>query len=623
MDFDIERFKKIKFGNDKYTKQLNRLKKDGIDTSMIEETIDSSVNHISGGTRAFVIFGEPQSGKTEMMVCLTSKLLDIGKKVIIILLNDNNTLLGQNLDRFKHSKTDPDPKDYSDILNPHIDIGKKNWVIFCKKNPKNLPKLISKVGKIKGKVIIDDEADYATPNSKINQKDKSKINALIGKLYNRQGKYIGVTATPARLDLNNTFENANDKWIYFKPHSNYTGQDVFFPLDTKSQLKYNLEFLDESLEEKESLRNALFSFLVTVGHRNSKIEKEEVNYSMLIHTSRKNIDHDIDYETIIETLNILTDQDHENFEKYIIEMGNIANKKYGKESVNRILDFVISNIPRHSVTVMNSKWKKSTSDWNSATDPKSLFTIIIGGDIVSRGVTFKNLLSMFFTRDVKGKMKQDTYIQRARMFGTRNKYIQDFELWIPEQLYSDLHRAFFFHRLALQSITTNNGPPVWLEDSRVSVTSGSSIDKTTVSMNDGEMGFEIFEYNKEINSKILEAYNNEDSGIGTLKDLNKLIGNNKLPNYLIKYVENILPDGKKSIAIHKSSSIKNWKDADQEKIERAKKFMGTNELEERKFPEAIHHFKIMYNDRGKARLYYKFVGGIKFIKNMKKDLRKV
>ena len=48
---------------------------------------------------------------------------------------------------------------------------------------------------------------YATPNSKINRQEKSKINALTEKLIGKNGIYIGVTATPGRLDLNRTHKN--------------------------------------------------------------------------------------------------------------------------------------------------------------------------------------------------------------------------------------------------------------------------------------------------------------------------------------------------------------------------------------------------------------------------------
>src|SRR5206468_11448653 len=66
-----------------------------------------------------------------------------------------------------------------------------------------------------------------------------------------------------------------------------------------------------------------------------------------------------------------------------------------------------------------------------------------------------NLLSMFFTRDVKHKLQQDTYIQRARMFGARGKYLKFFELTIPSQLYTDWQKCFVFHRLALKSIESD------------------------------------------------------------------------------------------------------------------------------------------------------------------------
>ena len=107
-------------------------------------------------------------------------------------------------------------------------------IVFCKKNSQNLLRLIKRTDHIKNKIIIDDEADYASPNSKINRigekgdVEKTKINERIYDLIGKDGIYIGVTATPARLDLNNTFENENHRWVYFKPHAAYKGQDFSF-----------------------------------------------------------------------------------------------------------------------------------------------------------------------------------------------------------------------------------------------------------------------------------------------------------------------------------------------------------------------------------------------------------
>lgn len=51
-------------------------------------------------------------------------------------------------------------------------------MIFCKKNSKDLQKLLEKIEDHPTRVIIDDEADYATPNSKVNQSEKSRITAV-------------------------------------------------------------------------------------------------------------------------------------------------------------------------------------------------------------------------------------------------------------------------------------------------------------------------------------------------------------------------------------------------------------------------------------------------------------
>ena len=146
-----------------------------------------------------MIYGEPQSGKTEMMIALTAKLLDLGIKLVIVLLNDSVQLLGQNLERFQRSGLSPAPKKFSELLPPEVTIGEHQWVIFCKKNSKDLQKLLEKIEANPNRVIIDDEADYATPNSKINRQEKSKINALTEKLIGKNGIYIGVTATPGRF----------------------------------------------------------------------------------------------------------------------------------------------------------------------------------------------------------------------------------------------------------------------------------------------------------------------------------------------------------------------------------------------------------------------------------------
>ena len=602
--------------HNRYRRQLERITAKNGFTQNIELAVENAVKNIKENCRSFVVYGEPQSGKTEMMITLTSRILDEGFKIVIVLLNDSVQLLNQNLERFRRSGIDPAPKNYSEILDPAVSITDNEWVIFSKKNSKDLQKLIQKLGHVDNKVIIDDEADYATPNAKVNKGEKTKINELIEELIGSNGIYIGVTATPGRLDLNNTFRNENEKWVDFPPHPLYKGQETFFPTTlSKRTIEFNLELLPDLEDAPRYLREALFNFLVNVAHLNLKVNMDgEKNYSILIHTSGKMADHSNDYKEVVKTFSILNKENDEKFEKYYKRIWEIAQKKYPNEE-DEIAKYIFDNRNRNTIVVMNSETDKNVVDYTSATNPSTLFTVAIGGNIVSRGVTFDNLLSMFFTRDVKHKIQQDTYIQRARMFGSRGHYLPFFELHIPEKLYIDWHKCFVFHRLSLESIRSGNGSPVWLEDRRVSAVASSSIDKTTVSLDSGEMSFEIFDYDGNIEKIVSSSENNFDK----LKKLSHVLGKKKLPDFLLEYIQHFSPSGDKSIAIHPSKTIAGYKDADQERIERARGFIGNFELEKNKYPEAIHHFKILYNDAGKARIFYKYDGSIRFLKNLNKS----
>ena len=115
-------------------------------------------------------------------------------------------------------------RDYElkDLSNTDLKI-KRQRIIFCRKNSKNLQKLIELTRWMDDRVIVDDEADYASPNAKINKQDVTAINKFLAELgrFDRadSGIYIGVTATPARPDLNNTFANDASKWVFLTSHA--------------------------------------------------------------------------------------------------------------------------------------------------------------------------------------------------------------------------------------------------------------------------------------------------------------------------------------------------------------------------------------------------------------------
>lgn len=600
-------------GTSQYEKRINILKGEGKDTTFIEKTIQKTMDSFKyESNSSFVIFGEPQSGKTEMMIALNAKLLDSGCDVIINLLNDSVDLLQQNLSRFRSAGLGPSPKQFSELPNDANLIKGKQWVIFSKKNAHDLEKLIDALRFVKKLVIIDDEADYASPNSKVNSGERTKINKLIYSLLENRGKYIGVTATPARLDLNNTFENNTELWVDFDPHPAYVGQNFFFPDDGK--VKYRLHTFDPFQgDDRSELKRAVFHFLCGVAEQHQL--GNTGNFTMLVHTSGKTDEHAEDYRIVEKTINVLCSPQDSNFSTYINQLLTIASE-YNKENPDSIVEFILRNINRNQIMEINSTKKKSIAD---ILTPKVLFSFGVGGNIISRGVTFENLLSMYFTRSVKGKFTQDTYIQRARMFGNRDRYKERFQLWITKSLMSDWGKCFIFHKLAIQSARSGMGAPVWLSDFKVIPTSLSSIDRSSVDFQDGEMSFELFDFMLDI--EIMGA--SEMNNLERFAEMKKFIPRNSFPDYIQQY---ILTDAftEKDVCFHKPSSFgtdkSSYTNEEIEKIRRTKGIFSTNEFSRGDRPDARHHLKIFYNQQGRARLFYKINGkSIKFMQNRKND----
>jgi hypothetical protein len=344
----------------------------------------------------------------------------------------------------------------------------------------------------------------------------------------------------------------------------------------------------------------------------------EANYSLLVHTSGKKVDHKSDWGIIHNALDVLVDRKGNEFTKYAGIIWELSGKRYADADADRLTNYVLNNISRHSIIILNSErdWKDNSA---AATSPTALFTIIIGGNIVSRGVTFENLLSMFFTRDVQHKIQQDTYIQRARMFGNRGNYLKFFELTIPNGLYVDWHRCFVFHRLALAAIKDGLGSLVWLGDQRISPVASSSIDRSTVDLNRGEMSFGLFDYGAKVDAILRK---DGEPALSKLDELASALGEAAFPGYLKRYILRTAVGGRApTVFVHQPTDISGYTDSsglDKVQIVRRRGFIGATQLS--KAPaSAVHHLLVFHNGGKKARLFYKFVGSIQFIKNTSRD----
>ena len=620
----IDLTKLTKGTGSKYQTQIERVRFEKGYVTAIENTVEETLKNLSDGATRLAIYGEPQSGKTEMMICLSARLFDEGHTCIVILVNDSLDVLSQNYERFVDSNLIPTPRNLSDLAQG-VDLYKaKEQLIITKKNPSDLLKLIEylKTTKNQTRVVIDDEADHATPNAKVNVRvdkktgtanPKTAINRLVGQLIEltgpESGIYIGVTATPQRLDLNNTFDNQREHWVLFDTHPNYHGHEVFFPSieSGEYQVKFHLEVLPDDGDSPEYLQNALLRFMINVAHLNCSLPDTpgagQQNYCMLIHTSGTKEDHRVDYKEVVKVFEAIgQEKEARQSGRYFNKLEGYAIEMYPDDVLN-IMQYIFDKCEAYTVKVINSERDRELEKITAVTDPKRPFTVAIGGNIISRGVTFDRLLTMFFTRSPKHKIQTDTYVQRARMFGSRSPYLNHFELHIPKSLYQDWHTAFYLHRLGMASLKT--GEPIWYENDRTSAVGTSSKDKANIYQDAGEVDFDLFVFNEEI-----ESFTNEAKlGYASFAELLKMLPSDYLPAQITKTIASMKPNGDQSIVIHKSRSIKNHTSLtpeDVEEIRRGNKglFYGSDAS---RFPESVHHFQIFHNPAGNGRMIYKYV----------------
>lgn len=72
-EFSIDHFRSIEPKDSRFQRRIAQLKASDKYTRSIEKTVIEAVSNVTEKhARSFVIYGEPQSGKTEMMIALTA-----------------------------------------------------------------------------------------------------------------------------------------------------------------------------------------------------------------------------------------------------------------------------------------------------------------------------------------------------------------------------------------------------------------------------------------------------------------------------------------------------------------------------------------------------------------------
>lgn len=390
-----------------------------------------------------LLLGQVQSGKTSQIFGVMAAAADAGFTLFIMLTTDNVYLQKQTIERALNLLETFVVCDESDEMRFFTNGMRKPILIVLKKNTRILQgwrNNLSSSGFCEGRplFIVDDEADAASLNTLVNKEDQSKINSHLESIKNLSSSsiYMQVTATPQAVILQSTESGWRPSFVCsFEPGIGYLGGDFFYSDPISFVIKItddelvNLRNEDEYITQ--GLRQAIFTFLLTAAHLIKKDKSETCNF--LVHPSHRIADHKVIAEKIGGFLNLILAGFDEPamIEEFDGLWRDLQSTKPDLIDFNQALNFIRETVEDGSIkiVVMNSIGSEDT-------DCSTGMNIIIGGNSLGRGVTFKRLQTVYYSRQTQTP-QADTYWQHCRMFG----YDRD-PLLMRVFLPSNLHRLF-------------------------------------------------------------------------------------------------------------------------------------------------------------------------------------
>ena len=401
-----------------------------------------------------LVYGLVQSGKTGVLISTGAMGADEGYRTIIVLTSDNDPLYDQTLGRVQEAFPGIDilgKNDFKDA-DAFIERIKANTcAVVATKNASRLGTLIDnfKRGRMRGSscLIIDDEADQASPNTRASRDDgtKSPINERITELRTlfERNTYLQVTATPQALFLQRPGHSFRPKFtVLSHPGHDYVGGEDFFADASKLVKEFDLQDIavlapgsqpSPRLDIPTSLLRALDTFMIGATYK--RTSDAEQNCAFLCHVSTRTSDHGhiVDllrsYKTDLAAG--LKSKNAKVIRRLREAYDDLAQTHEGlrASAFDSLLDAIEFFSPGITVKLVNGETDEDVA-------VRSPYNLFVGGNKLGRGVTIKNLLVSYYGRHPK-KPQADTVLQHARMYGYRRKDIGLLRLFLPA-----LHTVF-------------------------------------------------------------------------------------------------------------------------------------------------------------------------------------
>lgn len=459
--------------------------------------------------RRGLLMGEVQSGKTATYIGVLNKAIDYGYRVIIILGGHTNDLRNQTQARVDQDLTGTNSSFLEDNIrgageqmrtgiglvdrtfstigmttvrrdfSASSKLASTVWVdtgvptvFVIKKNVKMLENVASYIRAQAGPqgfdlplVVVDDEADWGSPNTADPDQDPTRVNKAIRSLLDVSSRstYLGITATPfANVLIDHTIEDdlfPSDYIRALASPSNYLGIGAYFDTDSEAvstdvddclhllPLKHKKEHPFPGLPA--SLEEAVITFMVGAAIRRLR-EGLPQPAAMMVNVSRYNkvqgLVHGEVTEFVAQVVSAIeTELKREStdgrswlalkieelaHEHYPVQLGDDTDWPEVVEALFRIRNEFRTELVNNETAKDRANARRLMSqEQREAHDARPV--IFVGGDVLSRGLTLNGLQVSYF---VRRPSSADTLLQMGRWFGYRPGYDDLVRIWMPEKV---------------------------------------------------------------------------------------------------------------------------------------------------------------------------------------------
>ena len=428
-----------------------------------------------------LVYGYVQSGKTLSFTTLCALAKDNGYRIAIIFTGIKKNLLKQtkrrlekdlkvlssNSEKFKLINSPSIKKDDHNNIKNNLKLSDKPLIILTiMKNSKGLSNLteifnneeLKKDINERGVLIIDDEADQASLNTKAKTNSKKsdwendELSSTYANILELRDSlnvhtYLEYTATPqGLLGIAQKDQLSPDFHVLLTPGEQYTGGEIFFKTNKK-------ELIEEIPKEEvfhpkqnnlskipDSLEKALDYYLIGASIE-VKILKNIKQVSMMIHCDKLNVSNEKFYKWVVnfrkKRINILEKEENDPLKIKLISKYK-DDFELRKNNYEENIDFDKVIIKLKDILYDTNIEKIIKQNQFSANDfAANKSHIIVGADKLNRGFTVEGLMVTYLSRNSKTNNNADTIEQRCRFFGYKKKYLKSCKVFLPEELIFD------------------------------------------------------------------------------------------------------------------------------------------------------------------------------------------